>query len=119
MHISCKWIAAGMRYVSLHVDASWLDEFRLPVYKYAIARLDQQIVERVTFERVSQIDAEYLCRPVRLNSKDLSGVQPSVRRYSSCLIQDVAQVLLSGSSVAAGRTHFASHDNLRGRLKVV
>src|SRR5260221_10575652 len=100
MHVSRKRIAAGMRDVSLHVDAARLDQLRLAVHEYAVARLEQQIVERVTVERVPQINAEYLGRSVRLNAKDLRRIQPCIRRHTSGLIQNISQVLLPGSSIA-------------------
>src|SRR6266404_2635694 len=102
MHVSCKWIAARVRDVPLHVDAARLDKLRLAMHEYAVARFHQQIVERVAIERVPQINAEYLGRSVRLNAKNLRRIQPRIRRNASRLIQNIPQALLPGSSVAAG-----------------
>src|SRR5215467_12642814 len=88
------------------------------MHQDAIARLNENVIQRFSSECVAQIDAKNPCRAVRPLTEELRRVEPRIRRHAPGLINRVAQVLLTGRPVLAGRANLASDQHFGIRLKI-
>src|SRR5216683_6131206 len=65
-HIGSERITSRPRHISSYVHVCWRNLFRLAMHQDPIARLDQNIIQRICSECVAQVDAKYSCGPVWL-----------------------------------------------------
>src|SRR5690349_15460221 len=96
-----------------------IHSFRLAMDHNVIVRLDEDVVQRIPRQRRAQRYAEYSGSSVWHRAKELRGLQPALGSDSARLIYRVAQMLLSGSAVAACRADFAGNQYLRRGFEIV
>ena len=89
------------------------------MYQDAVARLDQDVIECVSGQRIAQGDIENLRRTVGHGTEELRRVEPCFRRDSASLVDGVAEMLLAAGPVAARRAHFTSDQHFGRGLEIV
>src|SRR5271166_3673395 len=118
-HIDGQRITARARNVASYAHARWRNLFRLTMHQNPVARLDENIIQRIPGQGRTQVDAQDSRASVRLPPEKLCRVEPGARGYTARLINRVAQMLLTRGAIRTGRAHLAGDGHLRIRFEIV
>src|SRR5690348_10721754 len=84
-----------------------------------VPRLDQNIVESLTRQRVAQRDIEDFLRTVGHRAKELRLVEPGFWRGPAGLVHRIAEMLLAARPVAPRGFHFPADQHFWYRFEIV
>ena len=102
-HIRRQWIAARLAYFTLNVNSRLLDSVRVSVDQEPVARLKNNIFNRIASESLAQADAEYFEFSVGQVTEYLRISCLRVRCETSGQMYSIGQVNLPSRFVSARR----------------
>jgi hypothetical protein len=88
------------------------------MYQNPIARLQKKIVDRISIERLTQIDAENPQSPIALGTKQLRRIEGCVRRDAARQVDRIPQMGLARGVVLPRRPNFSAYPYVRSGLKI-
>src|SRR5437588_10203908 len=118
-HIRNERVPARSRHISTHIDRLRTYTLRLAVNHDVVARLNQNIVERVSGQSISHRDIENLPRTIRHRTEDWRSIRPRFRCETASLVNSVAKILLATGPVVPWRIYLPSDQYFRHRFKVI